>query len=47
LGTFKLHAGGCYYDFSETRDFISGGFSNGDTRIGDKTSSTALARGLS
>src|SRR4249919_2403182 len=43
-GTFKLTAGGRYYDFSETRDFISGGiFSNGDTRIDDKTSSNGFS----
>jgi iron complex outermembrane receptor protein len=44
FGTFKLTAGGRYYDFSESRDFISGGvFSNGDTRIGDKTSSNGFS----
>jgi outer membrane receptor protein involved in Fe transport len=43
-GQFKLTAGGRYYDFSETRDFISGGvFSNVDTRIGDKTSSNGFS----
>lgn len=43
-GTFKLTAGGRYYDFSETRDFISGGvFSNGDTHIGDKTKSSGFS----
>ena len=41
---FKLTAGGRYYDFSEKRDFISGGlFSNGDTRIGDKTKSNGFS----
>ena len=40
FGQFKLTAGGRYYDFSETRDFVSGGlFSNGDTRLDDKTKS--------
>ena len=44
FGTFKLTAGGRYYDFSETRDFISGGlFSNGDTNLGDKTSSNGFS----
>jgi outer membrane receptor protein involved in Fe transport len=44
FGTFKLTAGGRYYDFSETRDFISGGvFSNGDTQIGEKTSSNGFS----
>ena len=43
-GTFKLTAGGRYYKFKETRDFISGGiFSNGDTHIGDKTSSNGFS----
>lgn len=42
-GAFKLTAGGRYYDFRETRDFISGGiFSNGDTFRGDKTSSNGF-----
>ena len=42
--TFKLTVGGRYYDFSEKRDFISGGvFSNGDRRIGDKTSSNGFS----
>ncbi|MEA1014102.1 TonB-dependent receptor [Sphingosinicella sp. LY1275] len=36
-------AGVRYYDFSEERDFISGGlFANGDRRIGDKTSSSGF-----
>jgi iron complex outermembrane recepter protein len=44
FGQFKLTAGGRYYDFKETRDFISGGiFSNGDTRIGDKTKSNGFS----
>ena len=44
FGQFKLTAGGRYYDFKEKRDFISGGlFSNGDTRIGDKTSSNGFS----
>ena len=43
FGQFKLTAGGRYYDFSESRDFISGGiFSNGDTFRGDKTSSNGF-----
>ncbi len=43
LGQFKLTAGGRYYDFNETRDFISGGiFSNGDTFRGDKTGSNGF-----
>ena len=43
FGQFKLTAGGRYYDFSEKRNFISGGlFSNGDTRIGDKTKSSGF-----
>ena len=43
FGQFKLTAGGRYYDFNETRDFISGGiFSNGDTFRGDKTSSNGF-----
>ena len=44
FGQFKLTAGGRWYDFKETRDFISGGiFSNGDTRIGDKTKSNGFS----
>jgi iron complex outermembrane recepter protein len=44
FGQFKLTGGGRYYDFSEKRDFISGGlFSNGDTRIGDKTKSNGFS----
>lgn len=43
FGQFKLTAGGRYYNFKETRDFISGGiFANGDTRIGDKTKSNGF-----
>ena len=43
FGQFKLTAGGRYYDFNETRDFISGGiFSNGDNFRGDKTSSNGF-----
>jgi iron complex outermembrane receptor protein len=43
-GEFKLTAGARYYDFEETRDFISGGvFSNVDTRIGDKTDSNGIS----
>jgi iron complex outermembrane receptor protein len=41
---FKLTAGGRWYDFSEKRDFISGGlFSNSDTHIGDKTKSNGFS----
>jgi iron complex outermembrane receptor protein len=44
VGQFKLTAGGRWYDFKETRDFISGGlFSNGDTRLGDKTKSNGFS----
>ena len=44
FGQFKLTAGGRYYDFKETRDFISGGlFSNGDTILGDKTKSDGIS----
>ncbi len=48
FGQFKLTAGGRWYDFHETRDFISGGiFSNSDTRIGDKTKSNGFSpRGI-
>ena len=43
FGQFKLTAGGRYYDFKESRDFISGGiFSNGDTRLNDKTKSNGF-----
>ena len=44
FGQFKLTGGGRYYDFSEERDFVSGGvFSNSDTFIGDKTSSNGFS----
>jgi iron complex outermembrane receptor protein len=44
FGQFKLTGGGRYYNFKETRDFISGGlFSNGDTIIGDKTKSNGFS----
>ena len=44
LGQFKLTAGARYYDFKETRDFISGGFfSNRDTIIGDETKSDGIS----
>ena len=44
FGQFKLTAGARYYDFEETRDFISGGFfSNGDDIIGDKTKSNGIS----
>jgi iron complex outermembrane recepter protein len=44
FGQFKLTAGGRYYDFKESRDFISGGiFANGDLRLGDKTSSNGFS----
>jgi iron complex outermembrane receptor protein len=48
VGEFKLTAGGRWYDFHETRDFVSGGiFSNDDTRIGDKTKSNGFSpRGI-
>ncbi|MFL6743976.1 MAG: TonB-dependent receptor, partial [Sphingomicrobium sp.] len=48
LGQFKLTAGGRWYDFKEKRNFISGGiFSNGDTRIGDRTKSNGFSpRGI-
>ena len=43
FGQFKITGGGRYYDFKESRDFISGGiFANGDTRIGDKTKSNGF-----
>jgi iron complex outermembrane receptor protein len=43
FGEVRLTAGGRYYDFSESRDFISGGlFANGDRRIGDKTESNGF-----
>ena len=45
---FKITAGGRWYDFKERRNFISGGiFSNGDTRIGDRTKSNGFSpRGI-
>lgn len=48
LGQFKVTAGGRYYDFKERRNFVSGGiFSNGDTRIGDRTKSNGFSpRGI-
>ncbi|MDT7935108.1 MAG: TonB-dependent receptor [Sphingomonadaceae bacterium] len=40
LERLLLTAGARYYSFNESRNFVSGGlFSNGDRRIGDKTSS--------
>ena len=43
LGKFKLTAGGRYYDFSETRDFKTGGiFTNDDNQTGTKTSSNGF-----
>ena len=48
FGQFKVTGGGRWYDFKETRDFISGGiFANGDTRIGDETKSNGFSpRGI-
>ena len=48
FGQIKVTGGGRWYDFSETRDFISGGlFANGDRRIGDKTKSNGFSpRGI-
>ena len=48
LGQFKVTGGGRYYRFKEERDFVSGGlFSNGDTRIADKTKSSGFSpRGI-
>jgi outer membrane receptor protein involved in Fe transport len=44
FGMVKLTGGGRFYDFSESRDFISGGlFANGDRRIADKTSSNGFS----
>jgi iron complex outermembrane recepter protein len=44
FGGFKLTAGARYYDFKESRDFISGGvFANGDTFRGDETSSNGVS----
>ena len=43
FGRFELTAGGRYYDFTEEREFISGGlFSNGDRRQ-DETSSNGFS----
>lgn len=40
FGKLKLSAGGRYYDFKESRDFVSGGlFANGDRRLDDRTKS--------
>jgi outer membrane receptor protein involved in Fe transport len=44
LGQFKVTGGGRYYNFKEERDFVSGGlFSNGDTRLADKTKSNGFS----
>jgi iron complex outermembrane recepter protein len=44
FGQFKVTAGARYYDFEETRDFVSGGlFSNGDTNLDDQTSSNGIS----
>ncbi|WP_426267829.1 TonB-dependent receptor domain-containing protein [Sphingomonas sp. LHG3443-2] len=44
FGMVKLTGGGRFYDFSESRNFISVGlFANGDRRIGDKTSSNGFS----
>jgi iron complex outermembrane receptor protein len=44
FGAFKLTAGGRYYSYNETRDFISGGiFANGDRFLGDKTSADGFS----
>ena len=44
FGQFKLTAGARWYDFSETRSFISGGvFSNGDNLIDEETSSNGIS----
>jgi iron complex outermembrane receptor protein len=44
IGALKLTAGGRYYSYNETRDFISGGiFSNGDRFLGDKTSADGFS----
>ena len=40
FGKLKVSAGGRYYDFKESRDFVSGGlFANGDRRLDDRTKS--------
>jgi len=48
FGQIKVTGGGRWYDFKETRDFISGGlFANGDRRLGDKTKSNGFSpRGI-
>jgi iron complex outermembrane receptor protein len=48
FGQFKLTGGGRWYDFKETRDFVSGGvFANGDTMLGDTTKSSGFSpRGI-
>ena len=44
FGQFKLTGGGRYYDFKESRDFVTGGiFSNVDTRLGDETKSNGFS----
>ena len=44
FGQFKATGGARYYKFKEERDFVSGGlFSNGDTRLGDKTKSDGIS----
>ncbi len=44
---FHLTAGGRYYDFSETREFNSGGlFSNGDNNVDETTSNGFSPRGI-
>ncbi len=44
FGQFKLTAGGRYYDFKETRDFINGGlFAPGQTLIDEKTKSDGFS----
>ena len=44
FGQFKLTAGGRYYDFKEdARLHLGRLFSNGDTRIGDKTKSNGFS----
>jgi len=44
FGQFKLTAGGRYYDFRETRDFINGGlFAPGQTLLGQETKSDGFS----
>ena len=44
FGQFRITAGARYYDFKETRDFVSGGvFSNRDTFIADETESNGFS----